>query len=372
MTSPRTKILFLIPTLSGGGAERVIVNLLRHLDRSKFELALAVVDTRKAAYLKDLPDDIEFIDLQCSRVRYAFLKIIRLIWQRQPNIVFSTLGHLNLMLAMVKSFLPRNTRYICRETIVLSEHLNTFGNLRIWEWGFKTFYGRVDQIICQSKDMKDDLAVNFAMPPNKLVVINNPVDIERVRRLAVESVATGMLKNNAATKTDKNNIINLVSVGRLVEHKGFDLLIDALALCANPRFNLTLLGEGPLLEDLQNQAKAHGIEKQVCFAGFQKNPYAFIAQADAFVLSSRYEGFPNVVLEALACGTPVIATPALGGINEILDGLDGCAIAKTLTAEGLAEALSNFVYGNRLPSTAVEPYAMDRIVKQYEQQLLLS
>jgi glycosyltransferase involved in cell wall biosynthesis len=160
-------------------------------------------------------------------------------------------------------------------------------------------------------------------------------------------------------------------VGRLVKAKGFDLLIEALGLIANPSLFLTLLGEGPLLEELRDQAKARGLGKQIRFVGFQKNPYAFIARADAFVLSSRYEGFPNVILEALACGTPVIATPAVGGTKEILEGLDGCLIAKSVSAEGLAEALSSFVYGKRLSSDVIEQYAIGRIVNFYEQQFLL-
>ena len=97
----RQRVLFLIPTLRGGGAERVIVTLLKYLDHSKFRLTLAVVDTRNAVFLDDLPDDVEFIDLGCRRVRYVLPKIVPLIWRRKPNVVFSTLGHMNLALAIV-------------------------------------------------------------------------------------------------------------------------------------------------------------------------------------------------------------------------------------------------------------------------------
>jgi glycosyltransferase involved in cell wall biosynthesis len=370
MDRSRTKILFLIPTLTSGGAERVIVNLLRHLDRSKFELILAVVNLDSAVFLDDLPVDVELIDLRCTRVRFAILKIIRLIWQMQPKVVFSTLGHLNLLLAMLRPLLPKNTRYLGRETTIVSEGLKTEPNPRCWIWAYKRFYGRFDRIICQSQHMLDDLNANFGISLDKLVVINNPVDIDCVRHLAADPIATGMLRDNTKGE-DNNKAINLVSAGRLVGTKGFDLLIDALALCTNLRFYLTLLGEGPLLEELQAQAKAHGIDRQIRFAGFQKNPYAFIAQADAYVLSSHFEGFPNVVLEALACCTPVIATPALGGTKEILDGVEGCLMAKSVTAEGLAEALSEFVYGNRLSPDVIKPYAIDRIVNFYEQQFLI-
>jgi glycosyltransferase involved in cell wall biosynthesis len=361
--SSRTKILFLIPSLAGGGAERVIVNLLRHLDRSKFDLILAVVNMNSAVFLADLPSDVKLVDLECTRVRFAILKIIRLIWKIQPKVVFSTLGHLNLMLAILKPLLPKSIRYLCRETTILSEGLKSYSYPHCWEWGYKSFYTRFDKIICQSRYMRDDLIANFGLPANKLVVINNPVDISRVRDLAAKPITTGILK-------DDKHVINLVSVGRLVKVKGFDLLIEALALIANPSIYLTLLGEGPLQQDLQALIKARGLDGQVRFAGFQKNPYAYIAQADAYVLSSRYEGFPNVVLEALACCTPVVATPALGGTQEILEGLEGCLMAKSITAESLAEVLSSFTYGDRLSQDAIRPYEIGHIVALYEQHLL--
>ncbi len=118
--------MVLIPSLRGGGAERVIVALLRHLDRTKFRLMLAVVDMREAAYQDYVPNDVELIDLGCSRVRYALPKIIRLIWQQRPEVVFSTLGHLNLALAIVRPLLPDGVRYVAREACVVSEVIRDY------------------------------------------------------------------------------------------------------------------------------------------------------------------------------------------------------------------------------------------------------
>ena len=115
----RRRVLFLIPTLAGGGAERVAVTLLNHLDRSKFDLSLAVLDTRGAVFLDQLPPDVTFLDLRASRVRYALPKIVRVIRQAQPHVVFSTLGHLNLALSIVRPFLPRQTAYVARETAIV-------------------------------------------------------------------------------------------------------------------------------------------------------------------------------------------------------------------------------------------------------------
>ena len=154
--------------------------------------------------------------------------------------------------------------------------------------------------------------------------------------------------------------------------KGFDLLIEAAAMLRNRHVRFDILGEGPLLDDLKQLAQLKGVDKQVRFVGFQSNPYAWFARADGFVLSSRYEGFPNVVLEALTCGAPVIATPAPGGIREILDDMPECLLANDVSAEALAKAVSDWRAGSRkrVPDTAIKPYGLERIIGQYEAVLL--
>lgn len=364
----RRRVLFLIPTLTGGGAERVIVTLLRHLDRSKFQLALAVVDMRDAVFRDDVPQDVELIDLKCSRVRYALPKIMALIWRRRPSVVFTTLGHLNLALAIFRPFLPNSIRYLARETTVVSEGLKSYAHPDWWAWSYCRFYGRFDRVICQSKYMQDDLIAHFGLPADRFVVLNNPVDVEAICRRVCEPLANGLRPVDMSATGE--NLINLVSAGRLVEVKGFDLLIEALALCGNPNLRLTLLGEGPLRNELETLAKKMGVSEQIRFAGFQQNPYPYFAQADAFVLSSRFEGFPNVVLEALTCGTPVIATPAPGGVREILGDVPGCVVARQLSAASLADAMASFIPGRRIPMTAVAPYLVEKIVKRYASELM--
>src|SRR5438874_636849 len=101
----------MIPTLAGGGSERVLVTLLRHLDRTLFIPTLVVIDTRNAVFLNDVPSDVTLIDLGCTRVRYALPKLLRLIWRRRPDVVLSTLGQLNLALAILRPLLPNRVRY---------------------------------------------------------------------------------------------------------------------------------------------------------------------------------------------------------------------------------------------------------------------
>lgn len=361
----RSHVLFVIPSLQGGGAERFIVTLLKQLDRSKFQLTLAVVDTHDAVYLAEVPDDVELIDLGCSRVRQAMHKIIRLIWKLRPDVVFSTLGHLNLALAILRPLLPNGVRYIARESSVVS-HLPTSYSIPFWWfWAYRIFYRQLDTVICQSREMCDDLLQQFGFPAAQAVVINNPCDQDYVRKMADEAVITGMVKDENGAK-----VINLVAAGRLSAEKGFDLLIEAIALCGNPRLRLTLLGEGGMRAELQRLTNEKGLAGQVRFIGFQKNPYPYLAQADAFVLCSRFDGFPNVVLEALACGTPVIATPAPGGVRGILEGLEGCVLTENISAAALAKALSSFAAGYRVPPEVVAPYGVGTIVQCYERVLL--
>lgn len=351
-------VLFIIPTLTGGGAERVIVTLAKHLDRRRFRITLAVVDTRDAVLREEIPGDVEFIDLGAVRVRYAITRIIALVWRMRPDVLFSTLGHLNVALAMVRFLFPSGVRTVARETTVVSCSLRLQRHGSTWAALYRWFYRRHDEVICQSKYMRDDLVRNFRFPESRARVIHNPVDVARIRTLAAEPVALPDIARDT---------VRLVAAGRFDREKGFDLLIEALKLLDPRSVHLTLLGQGPLADELKQQVQRSGLNDRVCFAGFQKNPFSWFARADALVLSSLYEGFPNVVLEALACGTPVIAVPAPGGTREILDGIDQCVVAKEVTASSLADAINSWLRGNRsrVPDSAVDTYSVEKILQEY-------
>ncbi len=360
-----TRVLFMIPTLRNGGAERVILTLLRHLDRSKFSATLAVIDMRDAVLRDELPPDVPLIDLGCTRVRYALPRIARLIWKVRPDIVFSTLGHLNLALAIIRPLLPHSVRCVARETTLVTANINTMLWPGLWRWTYRYFCPRFDAVVCQSSAMRDDLVQRYSLPDEKVTVIHNPVDVDRIRRLASEPIpGVADWGRYQAMK----GAIRLLAVGRLAPEKGFDLLIEALALCGDPLLSLVVLGEGSLKVDLELLARERGLAARVHFAGFQRNPYPFFARADAFVLSSRYEGFPNVVLESMACGTPVIAVPAPGGTREILDGIPECKVAADVSAASLADAIRTWRASpiRGVPPRLLESYQVPRILSRYE------
>jgi glycosyltransferase involved in cell wall biosynthesis len=366
MQPQRRRVLFLIPTLAGGGAERVIITLLNHLDRAKFDLSLSVLDTRGAVYLDQLPGDVTLFDLQVCRVRYALPKIVRVIQQANPHVVFSTLGHLNLALSIARPLLPRKPVYVARETTVVSELLRTGKLPDVWSFAYRNFYARFDRIVCQSLYMRDDLVANFRVPLSKTTLINNPLDIEKIKQLSLRPLEPG-----SGICTDGKHFLHLTAAGRLAPEKGFDLLIEAVALSGLKHLRVTVLGEGPLRGALEELARTRSVADQFRFAGFQKNPYPFMARADAFVLCSRYEGFPNVVLEALACGTHVIATPAPGGIGEIAKSVQGVQLASANSAEALSNELLKFAKNKpALGPGGLEKFRVGNIVREYERVLI--
>jgi glycosyltransferase involved in cell wall biosynthesis len=215
--------------------------------------------------------------------------------------------------------------------------------------------------------MKIDLLRVLSSAGRNLVVLQNPVDVDRIRALSGVRLRSGP----EYVRSANSEAIQLVGAGRLVRQKGFDLLIEALALTSS-RFEATILGDGALRGELERLAKDLGVASRVHFMGFQSNPYPFFRYADAFVLSSRFEGMPNVVLEALACGTGVISTPAPGGVNELLEGRPRCVIAKSISARSLAEAIQGYDFSDRGPKAdfALSEFMAESICGRYADVLL--
>lgn len=310
MSLSRKKILFVIPSLSGGGAERVFSTLLDHLDRSQFEIHLALLDVQ-ASGSQEIPPDVLIHHLKYSRVRRALPGLVKLVWKLRPDALLSTLGHLNLALIAARPLLPARIKVLVRETTIASVLLQD--GIRYawaWRWLYRGLYRHADWVVCPSGAILEDLARNFGVPREKLVCIYNPVDVDKVCSFAESG---GSPYNGRGPY--------LITAGRLSREKGLDLLLDAMPeiLQSFPDVQLTLLGEGPAFASLLEQSRRLGLTDHVRFAGFQDNPWRYIRYADIFVLPSRFEGLPNALLEAIALGTPVVATDCAGSIREILD-----------------------------------------------------
>lgn len=373
-TGDVVQVLATTPSLRGGGSERVMTTLLNHFDPQRLAVSLVVVDGRDPALARDLPRDLRWLDLGCHRVMRAVPRLCALIRQRRPRVVLSTLSHLNLMLAITKPLLPRGTRLVARESSVLSEIVRSEGRAPLWRWAYRRFYPRLDHVICQSRVMQDDLCAHFGVPRHRTTVIPNPVDLEKVARLSMqdgepdEAEGPGEPAQPAAGAAVPMPVpVRFVAVGRLVPVKGFDVLLEALARLGRPEVHLDLVGDGPELARLQALAATLGVTHRVRWRGFQANPYHWMRRADALVLSSRYEGLPNVIIEALACGTPVIASPVPAAL-EIIDGIAEAVAARGMTADDLADAMACWLDGprERVPARHVARFEVGAVTRQYE------
>lgn len=358
----RKKIMFVIPTMKGGGSERVISIVLKHLDRKKFDIILVLM-MKKGGYLKDLPNDIKIIDLNVNRARWSFFKISYLIQNIKPDMVLSTLGYLNLVLSILRPFFSNKIKFIARESNTVSESNKYVNFPRFFNWLYRTFYNNFDIIISQSNYMKQDLVENYGIIKEKIFVINNPVDFDKIHRL---------MNENKISLYDSEKI-NLLAVGRLDLQKGFDLLLHALAKLDSKYF-LTVLGDGVEKENLLKKVKELKIDKQINIIGFQENPYQYMNQADIVILSSRYEGFPNVVLEANYCGTPVVGFDCPGGTHEIIkNGINGflveCGNIDKLT-HAINQAIVYEWDSQEITRIIKDKYSVNQIINKYEKVIL--
>lgn len=368
MAPQAKRVLLLLPSLTGGGAERVFLTLVRHLDRSRFEPHLAVLQAQ-GAYVEDVPKDIAFHDLKASRIRYALPGIVRVAWKVRPHTILSTLGHLNLALIACRHLLPSSTRLLVREAAIASAVLvQEARHPQLWKWLYRRLYRRADRVVCMSDSMVNDMMEHFNVPRNKLVRIYNPVDVERVQRLA------GVVENPYIGPGPQ-----LVAAGRLTRQKGFDVLLDSMPAVLDrlPNARLTILGEGPLRHALTQQAQRLGMPEAVRLLGFQQNPWPFLKHANLFVLPSRYEGMPNILLEALAVGAPVVASDCPGAIQEIQGCDGGMVLVPPEDPRALAEAIISVC---KMPSDQREcledrratlgKFDLPRIVGEYSKLLL--
>ncbi len=341
-----------MPDLNQGGAERVITTLCNELDRTKFCPKL-VLFKKEGYYLNHLKDDVEIIELKVSRIRYSIFKIIPLIKKLKPEIVFTGWGEISAFLSPIISLFPK-TKFITRETNVVSKHVKRKEILF-----FYRFYNNFHQIIAQSDDMKNDLIENFRISENKIVKINNPVDFDLINRLKIESVNVGF---NMSYK-------NIVAIGNLSPRKGFDLLLNVMNELKGENIHLTILGDGAFKDELAQQKGELGLNN-VTFKGKVSNPFVYLKNADLFVLSSRYEGFPNVLLEAGACGTYSLTNNCPGGINEIVQEGINAEIFPIENSKGFAEKMKEILNQShdkeKIVKSIYSRFSKEIIISKYE------
>lgn len=300
--------MFVLPSFAGGGAERVVVTVAGALARRGRDVHLIVLSA--AGPLAGLaPSALPVHTLDRPRVRGALPALVRSIRRLRPGVIVSTISQLNLAVAALRPALPAGAALYLRETNTPSRNLANLPPLLqlLIRAGYRSLYPKATGVVCNAEIVAQELALDFMVEPQRIHRIDNPVDAAALRARALP------IRRHPGTGR------RFVAAGRLTRQKGFDRLIDAFARLPGDS-HLTILGEGPDAEALRARVAAAGLAERVALRGFEDTPWRDYAGADAFLLPSRWEGMPNAALEALACGTPVVATPEAGGIAEVADG----------------------------------------------------
>lgn len=357
----RKKILFIMHELGIGGAERVVSTLVNNFDREKYEVHLCLFK-KKGALVAGIAPDVVIHDLKAKRVLTSFRALYQLIVKLRPQVMFSSITHVNLLVSLFIPFLKRkmgHTIFITREVnnpSVRSKHLRTS---RMMDRLYKKTISRFDIIVAQSNYMKQDILESYRLPSDRVTVMSNPVDIDAIDRRLSEM--TGEALFDLSRK-------NILAVGGFRKQKSFGTLLEMMTFL-DASYHLTILGEGPERSFLEARIAELGVGDKVSMPGLDPNPYRYMKQADVFVLSSRYEGFPNVIIEANVCGTFAVAGQCPGVDQEVIqEGLNG-SLVPFADAKAMAEAVEKAV-ATRHDRTAIrntsERFRVSEVVARYD------
>jgi len=357
----RISVACILPDLRGGGAERVIVRLLNALDRKRFRPILILIE-KNGDYLDEVATDVEIVDLKRSRMLTALPALFTVIRRLRPDIVLATHGYVSLPLALLMPFLPRGIRFIAREANTPSRWsaLQPPLRRRIFSFLYRHLFRRFTGIVAQSDTMRHDMLSFCRLPGERITVIHNPVDITAIDRQASLPSAVAL----------PEGVKRVIAVGRLHPQKQYPMLIEAFSRLNDIPAHLTILGDGPDKETILENILERRLAARVHLAGFIKNPYAVMRRADLLVLPSAFEGFPNALIEANACGIPAVVFHDIGGASEIIiEGLNGY-LAQQGSIEDLAVKMRTALLGNwdreRIRASAYDRFGLPNIVAQWE------
>lgn len=351
--------------MHGGGAERVAAHLVNRCDPSIVDVRIALL--RRAGPFLSAADPDRVMSSTIGEGLLAFeghnssfyrpdrllaaatlapVNVRAIIRQTQPDVVMSFLKGMALLTYAVLPTLGRSRpRWILREgnntDAVIDDEMANPTARRFVKALTRRAYRRADAFLANSHEMADGLQQRLGLAPSRMRVIQNPIDVEKVRRQSLEPVA-GVPQRPF-----------IVTAGRLEYQKGHDILLSAFAKSAGTRgHDLVILGRGSLEAELKQQAASLGIATRVIFPGFAENPWAWIAKADLFVLPSRWEGFPSIVAETLACGVPALVTACDFGPAEVVEhGVSGWVVPpedESSFRHGMDELLGDHARRGRL------------------------
>lgn len=368
MTSRRT-ICFALPSLAGGGAERAAVQILNGLDATRWDRWLFLF-RREGPYLADVASSIQIAGASHDSRFGRWNALRRFTRTVRPDVVVSFLSYFTVLSAVRVAGV--GARVVFNQQTPMSQFLSDGDyrwkrpwNRRLLAAATRIGHGAADLIVTTSRGVADDLIASFGVRSDRVRVVHNPVDLPAI------AAATAEPLDPAHAAIWVHPVI--VAAGRLAEAKNYPLLIDALAIVRQRvPARLFILGHGEQEATLRDFVGQRGLAGAVHFCGFQSNPWKYFARADVFALTSRYEGFGNVLVEAMACGVPVVATSSPGTREIVSVGDDGLLVERhepAAVAAALERILGDATLRQRMSDVArrhAARFAAPSIAAAYE------
>jgi len=341
--------------------------VVRGLDRHRFDVTLAV-GISGGPFAGLLPPDVPVIDLGTTSGSAAIVRIARLLRSARFDVCFSMMSF-NLSLVIARAVAGSRIPIVlgARNHYSLSLPLEARA-ARLKMLAVRCLYRHANLVIGVSQGVCQDLADNFGVPTPKTLAIHNPIDLDLIRQCAGED-------NDDPWLAQRDRIPVVIAVGKLMPAKGYGDLLEAFRQVRSQlQARLLILGEGPQRGRIEALISRLGLDDDVRLLGFQPNPYAYLSRATAFAHAAHWEGFPNVLLEAMACGLPVIATDCPSGPAEIVqDGENGLLLPvhdPHAFGDAMFRVLTDDCLRRRLGAAAArraESFAAPRIVEAYAQ-----
>jgi len=306
------KLAILSPSFGDGGAERMLVNLSCEFVLRGFKVDF-LISRADGPYLSSLSPSVKFVELGSSKTTRALKPLVRYLGEEQPPVLLAAKDRGNEMALLVKRFPDISTRVAVRLGTTVSRMVKSRNPIKSWikQRTLRKLYPRADIIIAVSRGVASDMARTARIPPERIHVLPNPVLTPQMSKLAQMPVNHPWFVPGAPPV--------ILGVGRLGRAKDFPTLLRAFARVQKERpARLVILGKGGQKSRLQTLASKLGIAENFSLLGFASNPYAYMARSALFVLSSKWEGSPNALTEAMALGTPVVSTDCESGPREIL------------------------------------------------------
>lgn len=354
-------VVFFLPSMCGGGAERAMLNLAIGLQERGLNVDI-VLGKAEGPYLNNVPPEIKVIDLKASRVLTSLGGLVRYLKKERPASLISAMAHTNLVAIWAKYLARANTKNIVVvQDTIFSGLPSTMGvKFKIVRLLTKFFYPRADSIVAVSSGVAEDVVKLGSINRRKIKVIYNPMITPELR-----SKGKSEVRHKWFAAKDRPV---LVSVGRLTAQKDFGTLLKAFKIVLEQcKAYLIILGDGEERSNLKDLIFELGLEGKVDMPGFVDNPYAYIAKADVFILSSAWEGLPGVLIEALALETPVVSTNCSFGPQEILkDGQFGRLVPVRnwqMLAEAVIATLSESP--KSVDPEDLKPFTKEMVVNAY-------